>query len=114
ITDPQRARYRELTLCWRRPTEEQPAWARTTAAAGPQVARRADLSYIYAQRTLKLAEYPDTTTVPRQVPASYLWDAGIFSNSVIASSSANSLSEASVSKRFVPSHVSLPIALEAE
>jgi hypothetical protein len=60
------ARYREPTLRWRRPTEEQLAWAKTTAAAGPKVARGADLSYIYAQRALKLAEYPETTTVPLQ------------------------------------------------
>src|SRR5439155_9917914 len=48
------ARYREPTLRWRHPTDEQLAWAKQTVAAGPKVARGADLSYIYAQRTLRL------------------------------------------------------------
>jgi hypothetical protein len=61
------ARYREPTLAWRKPSEEQLAWAKKTVAAGPKVAGRADLSYIYAERTLALADYPETTTVPLQV-----------------------------------------------
>jgi hypothetical protein len=61
------ARYREPTLAWRRPTEEQTAWAKKTIAAGPKVPGRTDLSVIYAERTLSLAEYPETTTVPLQV-----------------------------------------------
>lgn len=61
------ARYREPTLAWRRPTEEQLAWAKETAAAGPKTQRGADLPYIYAQRVLRLADYPPTTTVPLQV-----------------------------------------------
>jgi hypothetical protein len=60
------ARYREPTLKWRHPTEEQMAWAKQTTAAGPKVQRGADLSFIYAQRTLKLADYPETTPVPVQ------------------------------------------------
>src|SRR5262245_24460032 len=60
------ARYREPTLRWRRPTEEQLDWAKQTVAAGPKAARGADLSYIYAQRVLRLADYPETTTVPLQ------------------------------------------------
>jgi hypothetical protein len=60
------ARYREPTLRWRRPTEEQLDWAKQTVAAGPKAARGADLSYIYAQRALRLADYPETTTVPLQ------------------------------------------------
>jgi hypothetical protein len=60
------ARYREPTLKWRHPTEEQLTWAKETVAAGPKVQRGADLSYIYAQRTLRLADYPETTTVPVQ------------------------------------------------
>ena len=59
------ARYREPTLSWRRPTEDQRKWAETTLAAGPR--SDSDLSYIYAQRTMRLAEYPETTTVPLQV-----------------------------------------------
>ena len=46
------ARYREPTLRWRHPTEEQLAWAKQTEAAGPKVQRGADLSFIYAQRAL--------------------------------------------------------------
>jgi Neutral/alkaline non-lysosomal ceramidase, N-terminal len=60
------ARYREPTLKWRHPTEEQITWAKQTVAAGPKVQRGADLSYIYAQRALKMADYPETTTVPLQ------------------------------------------------
>jgi neutral ceramidase len=60
------ARYREPTLKCRHPTDEQMAWAKETVAAGPKVQRGADLSYIYAQRTLRMADYPQTTTVPVQ------------------------------------------------
>ena len=61
------ARYREPKLNWRRPTEEQLGWAKKTVAAGPKPGRSADLSFIYAERTLAMAEYPETTTVPLQV-----------------------------------------------
>jgi hypothetical protein len=62
------ARYREATLNWRRPTDEQLAWSKKTAQAGPKTTGRgADLSFIYAERTLALSEYPETTTVPLQV-----------------------------------------------
>jgi neutral ceramidase len=60
------ARYREPALRWRHPTEEELAWAKRTEAAGPKAQRGADLSFIYAQRALRLAEYPETTTVPVQ------------------------------------------------
>lgn len=60
------ARYREPTLRWRHPTPEQLAWAKKTEAAGPKTQRGADLSFIYAQRMLRLADHPDTTTVPVQ------------------------------------------------
>ena len=59
------AAYREPTISWRHPTPEQKAWAETTLAAGPK--SKQDLSFIYAQRALRLAEYPETTTVPVQV-----------------------------------------------
>jgi neutral ceramidase len=59
------ARWRELSLAWRRPTAEQRQWADATIAAGQKSAN--DLSYIYAQRFLKMAEYPETTRVPVQV-----------------------------------------------
>jgi hypothetical protein len=61
------SRYREPTLAWRKPTAEQLDWAKKRAAAGPKVEGRTDLSVIYAERTLALAEYPETTTVPLQV-----------------------------------------------
>lgn len=59
------ARYREPTLAWRKPTPEQLKWAKATVAAGAKDKR--DLSYIYAERTLALADYPATTTVPLQI-----------------------------------------------
>lgn len=59
------ARYREPTLAWRKPTAEQLKWARETIAAGAK--SKADLSFIYAERVLRLADYPATTTVPVQV-----------------------------------------------
>lgn len=62
---PLRARYREPRLRWRRPTDEQRAWAEKTIAAGPRSAQ--DLSFIYAQRAMKLADYPEDTIVPVQV-----------------------------------------------
>ena len=59
------ASYREPTIAWRRPTPEQRKWAEETIAAGAK--RKADLSFIYADRTMRLAEYPETTTIPLQV-----------------------------------------------
>ena len=59
------ASYREPVLKWRHPTEEQRKWAEETIAAGKKSDR--DLSYIYAERTMYQAGYPDTTTVPLQV-----------------------------------------------
>jgi hypothetical protein len=50
---------------WRHPTEEQRKWAEETIAAGKKSDR--DLSYIYAERTMHQANYPETTTVPLQV-----------------------------------------------
>ncbi len=57
--------YREPTIAWRRPTDQQRQWAQDTLAAGRKNER--DLSFIYAERTMRLAEYPETTTVPLQV-----------------------------------------------
>lgn len=61
------ARYREPTLAWRRPTDSERKWAEETIAKGPK--SKGDLSYIYAERTMRLADYPETTTVPIQVLA---------------------------------------------
>jgi hypothetical protein len=59
------ARYREPVIAWRRPNAEQKKWMTATLAAGPQ--SKQDLSFIYAERLSRLAEYPETTTVPIQV-----------------------------------------------
>jgi neutral ceramidase len=60
------ARFREPTLKWRRPNEELVKWAKEKVAAGKTVQRGADLPFSYAQRTLRMADYPETTTVPLQ------------------------------------------------
>lgn len=60
------AAYRELPVGWRKPTPEQIKWAAETIAAGPK--SKQDLSFIYAERTQRLAEYKeDTTNLPLQV-----------------------------------------------
>ena len=59
------SRYREPTIAWRRPTDEQKKWAADTIAAGPK--SKSDLSFIYAERVTRLAEYPETTTIPLHV-----------------------------------------------
>lgn len=60
------ARFREPTLKWRRPNEEQKKWAQEIVAKGKTVQRGADLPLAYAQRAVRMAEYPETTTVPLQ------------------------------------------------
>ena len=59
------ARYREPVIAWRRPTPEQKKWADDTLAAGAK--SKQDLSFIYAGRVSRLAEYPETTPIPLQV-----------------------------------------------
>lgn len=59
------ARYREPVIAWRRPNDEQKKWMTETLAAGPK--SKQDLSYIYAERISRLAEYPETTTVPLHI-----------------------------------------------
>ena len=61
------ARYREPTINWRRPNEGQLAWAKKTVADESKPGKRTDLPFLYAQRVLALAEYPETTTVPLNV-----------------------------------------------
>jgi hypothetical protein len=58
------ARYREPTINWRKLTEDELKWAKETHARGPK--NPSDLSFIYSERALRLAEYPATTTVPLQ------------------------------------------------
>ena len=59
------SRYREPTIAWRRPNDEQKKWAADTIAAGPK--SKSDLSFIYAERVTKLASYPETTTIPLHI-----------------------------------------------
>ena len=59
------ANYREPVLKWRHPTDKQRKWAEETIAAGKKSDR--DLSYIYAERAMRQAAHPETTTVPLQV-----------------------------------------------
>jgi len=59
------ARYREPSITWRKPMAEQTKWMEATLAAGPK--SKQDLSFIYAERISRLANYPETTTVPLQI-----------------------------------------------
>jgi neutral ceramidase len=57
--------YREVEIGTRRPDEKERKWAEETIAKPS--AEKQGLPYIYAQRTLRLAEHPETTTIPLQV-----------------------------------------------
>ncbi len=59
-------RYRELPVGARRPTPEIMEWARKKIADGPKVAGKADLSVIYAERTMRMAEHPAKLKLPLQ------------------------------------------------
>jgi neutral ceramidase len=61
------ARYAEPELKWRKPTPAERAWAEKTLALPVDDPKKVDLSRIYAQRAMALAEYPETTPVPVQV-----------------------------------------------
>ena len=61
------ARCRELPINNRRPTAEQLAWAKETLAKPAPKPGKADLSYIYAQRTTSMAEQPESLDVTLQV-----------------------------------------------
>jgi neutral ceramidase len=63
------ARYREAAIKWRKPTEEQLSWARTTLETHPEEPGKTDLSRIYAERTMRLNNNPETASVPLQVLA---------------------------------------------
>ena len=60
-----KASYREPVIAWRRPTIDERKWAEETIAAGAK--SPSDLSFIYAQRAMRLADYPETTTLPLHV-----------------------------------------------
>ena len=61
------ARYREPPIGWRQPDAEQLAWAKKRLADNPPMPGKADLSTIYAERTLRMADYPATMPIPLQV-----------------------------------------------
>lgn len=60
------ARYRELPVATRRPTPELMDWAKKKIADGPMVKGKADLSVIYAERTLSMAKHPEKLKMPLQ------------------------------------------------
>ena len=61
------ARYREPAIQWRKPTEDEIAWAKGLLVANRAASGKADLPAIYADRTLRMAEYPDRLPMPLQV-----------------------------------------------
>ena len=61
------SRYREPIVGWRRPTDEQLQWAKETLAGAEKTPGKVDLSAIYAERTLRIAEHAETAAVPLQV-----------------------------------------------
>ncbi len=61
------ATFRDAEIGWRRPTEQQLAWANAKLQTPPASNGRADLPRIYAERTLGLATQPERAPVPIQV-----------------------------------------------
>jgi neutral ceramidase len=61
------ALYREAEVGWRRPTAEELAWAKSKMPEETSLAGRANLPRIYAERVLKMADYPATAQLPVQV-----------------------------------------------
>jgi len=61
------ARYREPMIAYRRPTPEQIAWAKQTLAQPPPKSGTANLPVIYAGRTMRMAENPESMPVPLQI-----------------------------------------------
>jgi neutral ceramidase len=59
------ARFREPTIAWRHPTPEQLEWAKKTVSAGRKPGDPGN-SFAYAERALRMQDYPATTTVPLQ------------------------------------------------
>lgn len=64
---PLAARYREAEIGWRKPTEEQIAWAKAKMPEETSIGGRANLPRIYAERVLKMVDYPATAHAPVQV-----------------------------------------------
>jgi hypothetical protein len=61
------ARYRELVTACRRPSAEQIQWAKQVLAKPAPKSGKADLPYIYAQRTMGMAAHPEAIPLPLQV-----------------------------------------------
>lgn len=61
------ARYQELPIASRRPSEEQLRWAKAMLAKPAPAPGTIDLPRIYAERTMRVAEYPQTIPLPLQV-----------------------------------------------
>ena len=66
-TVPLAARYRELELGARHPTEKEAAWAAKTLETPAADPAKKSLSEIYAERALALAKQPPTVAVPLQL-----------------------------------------------
>jgi neutral ceramidase len=60
------ARYREPDIATRQPTQELVAWAKKTLAERPRVPGKTDLTLVYAERTLRMAEHPGKLKLPLQ------------------------------------------------
>lgn len=60
------ARYQEPAIGTRRPTPELMTWAKKTLADRPEVKGKTDLSRVYAERTLRMAEHPEKLKLPLQ------------------------------------------------
>jgi hypothetical protein len=62
------ARYREPLIATRRPDADLLAWAKKKLAdGGPKIKGKTDLSFIYAERTLRMAAHPEKLKMPLQV-----------------------------------------------
>lgn len=61
------ARYREPVIQWRRPTEAEMEWAKKTLAEREKAPGTRDLPLIYAERVMRMAEYPKESPIPLQV-----------------------------------------------
>jgi len=60
------ARYCEPAIGVRRPSPALVTWAKKILAERPRVAGKADLPAIYAERTLRMAEHPESLKLPLQ------------------------------------------------
>jgi hypothetical protein len=60
------ARYREPAIGTRRPDADLLAWAKNTVAERQRVKGKTDLTLIYAERTLRMAEHPEKLKMPLQ------------------------------------------------